>query len=74
MPQSHCQLYAHLVFSTKSRYPFLDEAIRANVHAYLATLLRSMGSQYHRTQSFQEEYIEFLKRYDIAYDERYVWD
>jgi len=31
-------------------------------------------SEHHRGKTFQEEYIEFLKRHDIAYDERYIWD
>jgi putative transposase len=28
----------------------------------------------HRTKTFQEEYREFLERYNIGYDEQYVWD
>jgi putative transposase len=30
--------------------------------------------EHHRTKTFQEEYREFLKRYGVAFDERYVWD
>ncbi|NOY30532.1 MAG: IS200/IS605 family transposase [Planctomycetes bacterium] len=44
MPQSLTKLYAHLIFSTKNRQPFLDEAIRPRVHAYLATILRGLDS------------------------------
>ena len=29
--------------------------------------------EHHRRVSFQEEFIEFLKRHDLAYDERYIW-
>lgn len=29
---------------------------------------------HHQRKTFQEEFREFLKRYNIAYDERYVWD
>jgi putative transposase len=29
--------------------------------------------EHHRTKSFQEEYLSFLKEYNIEYDERYVW-
>jgi len=29
---------------------------------------------HHKRMSFQEEYRRFLDRYQIAYDERYVWD
>lgn len=30
--------------------------------------------EHHRRVSFQEEFREFLKRYEVEYDERYVWD
>jgi REP element-mobilizing transposase RayT len=30
--------------------------------------------EHHQRKTFQEEYREFLKRYEVAYDERYVWD
>jgi len=29
---------------------------------------------HHRKKTFQEEYLEFLKEYNIEYDERYLWD
>ena len=30
--------------------------------------------EHHRQKTFQEEYREFLRRYQVPYDERYVWD
>ena len=29
--------------------------------------------EHHRIKSFQEEYLSFLKEYNVDYDERYVW-
>lgn len=29
--------------------------------------------EHHRTKTFEEEYLAFLKKHDIEYDERYVW-
>ena len=29
--------------------------------------------EHHRTVSFQEEYLAFLKKHNVPYDERYVW-
>jgi hypothetical protein len=29
---------------------------------------------HHRRLSFQDEFRTFLERYQVAYDERYVWD
>ena len=31
-------------------------------------------AEHHRGKSFQEEYLAFLKRHEIAYDEKYLWD
>ena len=42
MSQSLARLWTHLIFSTKERYPFLsDPTIRADMHAYLGTVLRT---------------------------------
>jgi REP element-mobilizing transposase RayT len=30
--------------------------------------------EHHRVKMFKEEYLAMLKRHDIAYDERYLWD
>jgi REP element-mobilizing transposase RayT len=42
----------------------------------LATLTRYIAEQreHHRQKTFQEEFREFLEKYQIEYDERYVWD
>ncbi len=29
--------------------------------------------EHHKTQTFQEEYLAFLKKHGISYDERFVW-
>ena len=30
--------------------------------------------EHHKTKTFQDEYRSFLEKYDISYDEKYVWD
>jgi len=30
--------------------------------------------EHHRTESFQDEFRRLLAKYEVAYDERYVWD
>lgn len=29
--------------------------------------------EHHRLRTFQEEYLEFLREYEVPYDERYIW-
>lgn len=41
----------------------------AETAAYIAN-----QAEHHRVKSFQEELIEFLKGYDVEYDEKYLWD
>ena len=151
MPQSLARLWTHLIFSTKDRHPFLsDPKIRADMHRYLATVLRSHDcevvivggcadhihalfalsrnysiaamvketkrtssawvkrikrhyskfhwqagygafsvshsnlaqvqryierqEEHHRRRTFQDEFREILGRYQIEFDERYLWD
>ncbi|MEX1138077.1 MAG: IS200/IS605 family transposase [Bacteroidota bacterium] len=151
MPQSLAKLYVHIVFSTKERFPFLqDKDIQEEMHAYLGGICRNQNSpalvvggvtdhvhilsrlarvisvadllkelkiqsskwiktkggfltkfrwqngygafsvgqreletvisyirsqqEHHRKKTFQEEYRQFLKEYEIEYDEQYVWD
>ena len=40
------------------------------------TLLHYIDTQeeHHRTRTFQNEYRDFLQKYGIDYDERYIWD
>ncbi|MBW3600734.1 MAG: IS200/IS605 family transposase, partial [Planctomycetes bacterium] len=45
MPQSLSQLYTHVVFSTKERYPYLhDDTVRSETHAYLVGTCRNLQS------------------------------
>jgi len=44
MGQSLSQMYIHLTFGTKSRYPFIKEVIEDRVHAYLAGTLKNFES------------------------------
>jgi putative transposase len=39
------------------------------VSRYIAT-----QEEHHKKLTFQQEYVAFLKRNKIAYDERYIWD
>jgi REP element-mobilizing transposase RayT len=40
-----------------------------NVIAYI-----NNQEQHHKTKSFKEEYIELLQKYNVEYDERYLFD
>lgn len=30
--------------------------------------------EHHRTRTFQEEYLAFLRKHEVGFDERYLWD
>ena len=45
-------------------------------YSQLDDLIRYIDSQelHHKTRTFQEEYRDLLQKYNIPFDERYVWD
>ena len=43
MPQSLCQIYVHLVFSTKDRAGWIPSNVQPRLHAYLAGTLNAIG-------------------------------
>ena len=43
MPQSLARVHLHLVFSTKLREPFLLDAFRDELHAFMAAILKHAG-------------------------------
>lgn len=44
--------------------------------SHLEQVIRYIEQQeeHHRRVTFQDEFRAFLKKYDVEYDERYVWD
>jgi len=44
--------------------------------SHLAALVRYIGDQenHHRRESFQDEFRRLLRKYNVDFDERYVWD
>ncbi len=40
----------------------------------VVTTYIQMQNEHHKTRTFQDEYRAFLKKYQVEYDERYVWD
>jgi REP element-mobilizing transposase RayT len=42
----------------------------------LPTLIKYIEKQkeHHKKKTYKEEFLEFLKKYGVEYDERYLWD
>jgi hypothetical protein len=48
-----------------------------SVNPYEIDVVKSYISnqhEHHQKRTFQDEYRTFLKKYNVEYDERYVWD
>ena len=45
-------------------------------HSQLGAVVRYIKNQeaHHRRRTFKEEYLEFLRRYDVPYNPKYVFD
>jgi putative transposase len=68
--------WIHEEFSDLGRFAWQDGYGAFTVSkSNLPEVVRYIRNQreHHRKRTFQEEYIEFLRRHGIEYDERYVW-
>jgi REP element-mobilizing transposase RayT len=150
MAQSLSKVYVHITFSTKKRYPFIDDNVKQELWAYIGGIckawecnpirvgghndhvhiccllskkitqiklleevkkesskwIKTKGEQYgkfywqdgygifsvnpseiekvvkyidnqqehHKKLTFQGELLAFLKKYEVEYDERYLWE
>ncbi|MFA4945589.1 MAG: transposase [Lentisphaeria bacterium] len=89
MPQSLAKNFIHLIFSTKKREPLLPDSIRGPFHGYLAGIFQDLASPALKINSVSDhvhilfnlnksqalaQVVEFLRRYGIEYDEKFVWD
>ena len=43
MPATHLSLYYHLVFSTKSRLPWIRDSWEQRLHSYIGGIIRELG-------------------------------
>ncbi len=43
MPSTHLSLYFHMVFSTKNRYPYINEILEPRLYSYLGGIIRGLG-------------------------------
>ncbi len=70
-------LWAHRSFPDRHDFAWqegygafsLDIALVERTTCYI-----NSQAEHHRKQTFQEEFLAFLKRHNMEYDERYIWD
>jgi putative transposase len=69
--------WAHETFSPLRQFAwhFVYGAFTVSV-SHVAETISSIQNQieHHRLRSFQEEYVSFLKKHGIGFEERYLWD
>jgi hypothetical protein len=78
MSHTFTKVLTHVIFSTKERWEFAwQEGYGAfslgPVHVPEVVKYIAGQKDHHRTVSFQEEFISFLQKNGIEYDERYIW-
>lgn len=83
MPQSFASLLVHVVFSTKNRARELSPQLAARLFPYMAGIVKERKgvplivngpADHHRRVSFQEEFLTFLRKHGLAYEDgRDLW-
>ncbi len=68
--------WAHTTFPQKSDFGWQDGygafSVSKSSEEKVIQYIRDQ-QHHHKKKSFQEEFIDMLNKYDIAYDEKYIW-
>jgi hypothetical protein len=63
------ELTLQYVFAVKGRQNLLQKPWRDEVFKYIEN-----QEEHHRKKTFREEYLDFLKKFEIEYDEKYFFE
>jgi len=79
MPGTFTQVYIQVVFAVKGRENLIGKQWKDELHKYIAGIITVYNyilkqEEHHRKKTFKEEYIEFLKKFEIEYNEKYLFD
>ena len=55
------------------REDYID-ALAAQLKAWFVEKYIANQEEHHRQMSFKEEFVAFLKKHEIQYDEKYLWE
>ena len=68
--------WVHDTFPNKDKFGWQDGygafSVSKSAEDMVIQYIRNQ-QEHHRNKSFQEEFIDFLKKYGIKYDENYIW-
>lgn len=74
--KSNSSRFIHAEWANRSRFDWQDgygafSVSRSGVEALVQYIANQ--EEHHRKRTFQEEYLDFLTKYEITYDARYIW-
>lgn len=75
--KANSSLWIHRTFDEKKTFAWQGGYGAFTVSASnVEQVCRYIANQreHHRQKTFQEEFVEFLKAYNVAYEERYLWE
>lgn len=83
MAGTYSQIYIQYVFTVKGRKSLLkkpwwqeDYGVFSYAHSEVERVYNYILNQelHHHKKTFQEEYLDFLQKFDVEYDEKYLFD
>ncbi|MFL9837495.1 transposase [Flavobacterium sp. ST-75] len=89
MANTYTQIHLQFVFAVKHRTSLISPVWKKELYLYISGIVENNGhkllaingmpdhihkqEEHHKKQSFKEEYLEFLKKFDVDYDEKYIF-
>ncbi|TVQ06531.1 MAG: hypothetical protein EA359_00985 [Balneolaceae bacterium] len=89
MANTFSKIYLQFVFAVQNRKSFIPKKHKEELHKYITALVQNRNTkmiaihrvatyvlnqeEHHRRKTFREEYLELLSKFEIPYDEKYLF-
>lgn len=73
MANTYTQIYIQIVFAVKGRQNLIVEKHRDKSQIDMVAKYILNQPKHHKKTTFKDEYINFLKKFEIEYDEKYLF-
>ncbi|MEK6621268.1 MAG: hypothetical protein AABZ13_02185 [Planctomycetota bacterium] len=73
MANTYTQIHIHGIFSVQNRFCVIDNSWKDELYKYITGIIKNNQETHHKKKSFIEEYKEFMKAFNIDFDERYIF-
>jgi putative transposase len=71
MANTYTQIHIQAIFAVQNRESVIRIGWKDDLYKYISGIIQNQ-EKHHKKWTFKEEYLDFLQKFELEYDERYI--